>query len=190
MCCQVLDWMVVVVFVAQSVIWYHLEFMLVAHKQSRIADTALGVCSIISNVSNFITVDVLFSWYPQDYALLLPSEGSLVSQDDFISIISGMTEHAIWSKFVLQLGSVNLILLLLRILQMCQKHPALAFITKTLAKSLDNLVPFGILFVLFIVSFSFAGTFLFGQTDGDFVAMELAVIKMWNMLLGDFDTGM
>ena len=139
-------------------------------------------------VQALIWIQLEFTWYPEDYALLLPETGTEVTQDEFISIIAGMTEHATWSNRVLELGSLNLILLLMRILEMCTRHPRLAFITKTLAKSIDNLMPYGLLALLFIIAFGYAGTLLFGQTQSDFVTISFAVLKMWNMLLGDFDT--
>ena len=94
------------------------------------------------------------------------------------------------ASFVLKLGSIELVLLLMRLIKESRLHPRLAFITETLGEAMGQLIPFGVLFSCFMYSFSYAGIFLFGQDIPDFVSFAPAVLKLWNMLLGDFDSGM
>ena len=45
-------------------------------------------------------------------------------------------------------------------------------------------------FTVFMLAFAYSGVMLFGNQYSDFVGLQVALLKMWNMLLGDFDTGM
>ena len=158
---NVLDWLVVLIFAIQAIYWIQLEFV----------------------------------WYQNDYEMLLPNyyikEGNnSVTQDGFITIIRRMSEHAADANFVLRLGAINLILLLMRFIKQSALHPRLAFLVTTIKISFESLPAFALLFLSFMLAFSYAGTLLFGNRQDDFVGIWLGLIKMWNMLLGDFDTEM
>ena len=161
---NVLDWSVVFIFVIQALIWYLLEFV----------------------------------WLPSDYAILgavpaadqIKAANHTVTQDDFIEIITSMTEHSGMADLVLKLGAINCILLLIRFIKMARLHPKTAFLTQTIVESAETMMPFGVLFLMFMTAFAYAGVLLFGQKNQDFITIMFAILKMWNMLLGDFDTEM
>ena len=113
-----------------------------------------------------------------------------ITQDDFINIITDMTVNSERAQVVLKMAAVNLICLLLRLVKQCRLHPRLAFVTSTVELATQALLPFFLVFGMFLCAFAYAGIFLFGQEELDFVNMSYAVLKMWNMLLGDFDTEM
>ena len=82
-----------------------------------------------------------------------------------------MTVNSERAQLVLNMAAVNLICLLLRLVKQCRLHPRLAFVTETLQNATENLMPFFLVFGMFLCAFAYAGIFLFGQKELDFVNM-------------------
>ena len=77
---NVLDWVVVVIFLWQALLWYMLEFIWLPSDYE-----------ILGTVPSAETI----------------TANHTVTQDDFIEIITSMTTHSSMADLVLKLGSVN-----------------------------------------------------------------------------------
>jgi hypothetical protein len=85
------------------------------------------------------------------------------------------------------MGAVLLIMLVLRVIKMCQYHPKLYFITRTIAMASEQLVPFGLVFCIIQYCFAAAAIALFGPNIAGLRDMTSAVLTIFDLLNGEFE---
>eukprot|EP01050_Picozoa_sp_SAG11_P006945 SAG11_NODE_562_length_8523_cov_38.875356_4_plen_121_part_00 len=101
-------------------------------------------------------------------------------------MIESMESAVNLSVTLRRLAAVSQIMLAIRLIKSCRKHPRLSFITDTLIRSTIQLKPFMFIFTILCFVWATAGQILFGAAVQAFQGYRV-IATMFNMLLGDFD---
>merc|ERR1719353_804190 len=88
----------------------------------------------------------------------------------------------------LQIGSSYFCLvIMLRFFKAFRAQPRLAIVTTTLYNASSDIGHFLLVFLTILLSFSFAGVFLFGRANAEFMNLEFAIMTCFRAMMGDFD---
>eukprot|EP00359_Climacostomum_virens_P003536 CAMPEP_0204911568 /NCGR_PEP_ID=MMETSP1397-20131031/9877_1 /ASSEMBLY_ACC=CAM_ASM_000891 /TAXON_ID=49980 /ORGANISM="Climacostomum Climacostomum virens, Strain Stock W-24" /LENGTH=1318 /DNA_ID=CAMNT_0052082157 /DNA_START=2525 /DNA_END=6481 /DNA_ORIENTATION=- len=90
-------------------------------------------------------------------------------------------------KYYLDLSSLNLLLIFLRLLKYMQMSKSLYFLQNTISEALVDIYFFIIMLVDLMLGFVFMGYLAFGTHAQSFSTITLALITSFEMIIGDFD---
>lgn len=90
-------------------------------------------------------------------------------------------------KYYLDLSSLNLLLIFLRLLKYMQMSKSLYFLQSTISEALVDIYFFIIMLVNFMLGFVFLAYLAFGTHAESFSTITLALITSFEMIIGDFD---
>ena len=79
-----------------------------------------------------------------------------------------------------------MILNLIKVLQTTSAHPRVGVLVATVIKGFDDIVHFGILFIIVFITFASTGMWAFGKTSPDFATLQAAMTTQLFMINGDF----
>jgi len=86
-------------------------------------------------------------------------------------------------------GFAIMILNLIKILQTTGAHPRVGVLVSTLGKALDDLVHFGILFIVIFLTFAYTGMWTFSNERSEFATLQAGMTTQFAMLNGEFPEG-
>jgi hypothetical protein len=69
-------------------------------------------------------------------------------------------------------------------MQTTQAHPRVGVLVATVAKGMDDIIHFAILFIIVFVTFAFTGTWAFGKERLEFVDLQAGMTTQFFMLNG------
>lgn len=110
-----------------------------------------------------------------------------VTRSDIVESSNRMAEAVTQAEMTRTTSVLVMLCHIVCFFQALSYHPRLSFITSTLEKAWDSLVPFFFVFVIVYVAFAQMGTLLFGSEISQFRTMSRACIELFNMLLGEFE---
>jgi len=111
-----------------------------------------------------------------------------VNQSQFEALVHMFHQTKVIFQFQNQYMTMNglaIVIVMLRLLKVLDFQPKLGLITKTIAHALDDLIHFGVIFVLVIGVYTFQSYYLFGSSIQAFSSVGLAFNTNFNMLMGD-----
>jgi len=82
-----------------------------------------------------------------------------------------------------------MILNLIKVLQTTRAHPRVGVLIATVIKGVDDIIHFGILFLIVFVTFAWTGNWAFGNVSDEFVTLQAAMTTQFGMLNGEFPEG-
>ena len=86
-------------------------------------------------------------------------------------------------------GFAIMVLNLVKILQSTAAHPRVGVLVSTLAKAFDDLIHFGILFIVVFLTFAFTGMWTFSNERSEFATLQAGMTTQFAMLNGEFPEG-
>ncbi|GAB9474989.1 unnamed protein product [Globisporangium polare] len=108
-------------------------------------------------------------------------------RNGLIAVTDSLKNVASWTILLRAIAVFAVILLGLRILKSFHAHPHLGVLTRTIASALHQFRWVFVVFIIVILTFSVAGTVLFGDRVEGFSSMGKSLETCINMLFGSFD---
>eukprot|EP00898_Chlorokybus_atmophyticus_P003624 jgi/Chlat1/4262/Chrsp279S04224 len=117
------------------------------------------------------------------HALELNADGQ--GLQNFVAMLAKVNMLASTWRFYLAVNSINIVLMLLRTLKLCDFQPRMGLLTRTLVRAAVDLGHFFFLAFLVFLCYAMLALIAFGETIQDFSQLWLACVTLFQMLLGD-----